>query len=198
MRQTLPLKPLYTTHDVARMIQVDASTVSKWIDKGTLLAFRTPGGHRRVRQGDLRGFLQAHKMPVPEELGEGRFRLLILDDERPVVESLKRALRHAAPQVEVVGTTSGIEALLMLGEDKPDAALIDLTMPAMDGYEVCRAVRAQKRLGAIKLVTMTARLTPQAIEKSREAGALECLGKPVNPPGLLSLLGVAATPSHSD
>ena len=198
MRQAALLKPLYTTHDVAKLIQVDASTVSKWIDKGALLAYRTPGGHRRVREGDLRGFLEAHKMPVPDELGTGRFRLLVLDDERLVVESLKRALRKAAPDVEVVGTTSGIEALLILGEETPNAALIDLTMPDMDGYEVCRAIRGKKRLSAVKLVTMTARLTPEAIEKSRQAGALECLGKPINPPGLLSLLGVPVALKRGD
>ena len=41
---------LYTTHDISRLLQVDPSTVSKWIDRGILLAFRTPGGHRRVRE----------------------------------------------------------------------------------------------------------------------------------------------------
>ncbi len=45
-------KPL-TTHDIARMLQVDASTITKWIDKNLLLAYRTPGGHRRVRTSDL-------------------------------------------------------------------------------------------------------------------------------------------------
>jgi excisionase family DNA binding protein len=44
------MDPLYTTHDISRLLQVDPSTVSKWIDRGILLAFRTPGGHRRVRK----------------------------------------------------------------------------------------------------------------------------------------------------
>ena len=44
---------LYTTHDISRLLQVDPSTVSKWIDRGILMAFRTPGGHRRVRSADI-------------------------------------------------------------------------------------------------------------------------------------------------
>lgn len=55
---------LYTTHDVARMLQVDASTVAKWIDKKMLVAFRTPGGHRRVRATDFRTFCATHNMPI--------------------------------------------------------------------------------------------------------------------------------------
>ena len=57
---------LFTTHDISRLLQVDPSTVSKWIDRGILMAFRTPGGHRRVRSGDLRSFLIAHQMPIPD------------------------------------------------------------------------------------------------------------------------------------
>jgi excisionase family DNA binding protein len=54
---------LYTTHDISRLLQVDPSTVSKWIDRGILMAFRTPGGHRRVRSADLRAFLTPGDCP---------------------------------------------------------------------------------------------------------------------------------------
>jgi excisionase family DNA binding protein len=59
---------LYTTHDVARLLQVDPSTVSKWIDRKVLMAFRTPGGHRRVRAADLREFCAKHQIPITGEL----------------------------------------------------------------------------------------------------------------------------------
>ena len=92
---------LYTTHDISRLLQVDPSTVSKWIDRGILVAFRTPGGHRRVRAADLRTFLITHQMPVPEELGSGLVRLLVVDDERPVLDALKRTFKPYGAQVEV-------------------------------------------------------------------------------------------------
>lgn len=59
----------YTTHDVAAMLQCDPSTVSKWTEQGKLLAFKTPGGHRRIRQVDLLAFLEEFRMPVPPQLG---------------------------------------------------------------------------------------------------------------------------------
>jgi excisionase family DNA binding protein len=60
-----PQHKLFTTHEVAQLLQVDASTVSKWIDKKILLAFRTPGGHRRVQAQHLVAFVKHFQMPVP-------------------------------------------------------------------------------------------------------------------------------------
>jgi len=184
------MEPLYTTNDVAKLIQVDGSTVAKWIDKALLTAFRTPGGHRRVRQSDLRTFLQAHQMPIPKELGPAAFRLLIVDDEKPALDALKRVLRRAAPSIEVLATTSGVEAILLLAEERPQGALIDLWMPELDGLEVCKAVRQRKSLEGVTLVTMTARFTPDVVAKSKAAGAVECLAKPVDPARLLELFRV--------
>src|SRR5260370_15395525 len=151
------MEQLSTTPDMRRLLQVDPSTVSKWIDKGILMAFRTPGGHRRVRSSDLRTFLIAHQMPVPDELGSGMIRLLIVDDEKPVLDGLKRAFKNFGTQVDVTTTTSGVEALLLVSEQKPHGMLVDLNMPDLDGFEVCRRIRVRKQLDSGKLITITAR-----------------------------------------
>ena len=171
---------LFTTHDISRLLQVDPSTVSKWIDKGILMAFRTPGGHRRVRSSDLRTFLIAHQMPVPEELGSGVIRLLVVDDEKPVLDGLKRAFKPFGNQVDVTTTTSGVEALLLVSEQKPHGMLVDLNMPDLDGFEVCRRIRVRKQLEAVKLITMTARHSQELVEQSIKAGAVACLPKPID------------------
>lgn len=62
----------YTTHEVARMLQVDPSTVAKWIDRGVLGAFRTPGGHRRVLAMDVVEFVKVYEYPMPAELEAAR------------------------------------------------------------------------------------------------------------------------------
>jgi excisionase family DNA binding protein len=181
---------LYTTHDISRLLQVDPSTVSKWIDRGILIAFRTPGGHRRVRAGDLRSFLIAHQMPVPEELGSSVVRLLVVDDEKPVLDAMKRAFKAHAHQVELTTTTSGVEALLLVTEIKPHGLLIDLNMPEVDGFEVCRRIKARKNLEGVRLITMTGRHTPEMVEQSLKAGAVACLAKPVDVAEVLELFRV--------
>jgi len=181
---------LYTTHDISRLLQVDPSTVSKWIDRGILLAFRTPGGHRRVRQSDLRSFLIQHQMPVPEELGSAAIKLVVVDDEKNVLEALKRAFKPYSQQVEITTTTSGVEAVLLVTEQRPHGLLIDLNMPDMDGLEVCRRLRTRKQLESVKIITMTGRHSPDVVDQSIKAGAVACLPKPVDIAQVLELFKV--------
>ncbi|NMO22634.1 response regulator [Pyxidicoccus fallax] len=181
---------LYTTHDISRLLQVDPSTVSKWIDRGILMAFRTPGGHRRVRSADLRTFLITHQMPVPEELGSGTVRLLVVDDERAVLDAIKRAFKPFAAQVELQTTTSGVEALLLVSEQKPHGMIIDLNMPDIDGLEVCRRIRARKQMEGVRLITMTSLHSPDVVEQSKQAGALACMAKPLDVQQVLELFRV--------
>ena len=184
------MDPLYTTHDISRLLQVDPSTVSKWIDRGILLAFRTPGGHRPVRGADLRTFLIAHQMPLPDELGSPAVRLLTVDGDRTELESLRRTFRNRAPQLELTTTPSGVEALLLVSELKPHGMLIDLNLPDMDGLEICRRIRARKALEGVRLLTMTRRHGPEAVDLSLKAGAVACFAKPVEVEAVVELFRV--------
>ena len=59
---------LLTSHQVGELLQVNPSSINKWVNDGRIQAFRTPGGHRRIRVADLVAFLEKHKMPVPRTL----------------------------------------------------------------------------------------------------------------------------------
>lgn len=64
----IPDGKLLTTHEVAELLQTDASTCSKWIDKGILRGYRTPGGHHRVLAKDVREMAVRTGMYLPPEL----------------------------------------------------------------------------------------------------------------------------------
>jgi len=190
-------QPLYTTHEISRLLQVDPSSVSKWIDRGLLLAFRTPGGHRRVRGSDLRTFLEEHHMPIPDELGTGRVRLIAVDDDKMMLDALRRSLKPYGEQVELTTTLSGIEAVLMVSEMKPDGLLIDLNLADIDGLEVCRRVSSRKQFEGVLLVTMTGRHSTQILSESLKAGAVACLPKPLDVRQALRLFQVSEIPEHA-
>jgi len=184
------MDPLFTTHDVARLVSVDPSTVSKWIDRGWLVAFKTPGRHRRVRQTDLLAFLKHHQMPIPEELGEAVVRLVVVDEEKTALDALKRSLKPHADKLELHFTTSPVEALLLAAEVKPHGLLVDLHMAALDGLEVARTVRGRPGMSGTRVVTMTAKHRTDLVNKSLAAGAVACLPKPVVAAELLELFRV--------
>jgi excisionase family DNA binding protein len=173
------MSDLYTTTEVARLLQMDGSTIAKWVDKGFITAFRTPGGHRRVRASDLRAFLIANEMPIPKDLGSDHVELLVVDDERAILDSVKRSFKKY-PQVHITTTSSSVEALLILAENKPHGVLLDLNLPEMDGYEVCRAITTRKSLQGVKVIVFTGRATDDVVHKALKAGAVACLPKPLD------------------
>jgi excisionase family DNA binding protein len=187
---------LYTTHEISRLLEMHYSTVGTWIDRKMLVAFRTPGGHRRVRASDLRHFLLTHQMPIPEELSGGVVRLLVVDEDTASAEALKRGLKPYVKHVELLHTTSDVEAILMVSEQKPHGMLIDLYMRDVEGLELCRRIRRHASLDGVRLVTVANKLFPELLEQSRKAGAETCLAKPLQASEVVSLFNVAglATP----
>ena len=61
-------KKIYSTFEIAALLNVGPSTVISWINEGKIEAFRTPGRHRRVKKENLLAFLKQYEMPVPDEL----------------------------------------------------------------------------------------------------------------------------------
>src|SRR5262245_27920606 len=125
-----------TSHQVGELLKVNPSSVNNWVNEGKIPAFRTPGGHRRIRQSDLIAFLQRHKMPIPKNLAaQGRRRVLIVDDEVAVLNGFKRRLRPHEHLVEVAVASNGVDALVLVGAFKPHLIVLDVFMPDIDGIE---------------------------------------------------------------
>src|SRR5690606_29757536 len=146
---------LYTTHDISQLLQVDPSTVSKWIDRNILIAFRTPGGHRRVRAGDLRTFLISHQMPVPDELGGDVVQLILIESDPAAAEAAKKAFLEAGQSVELRITDSALEGLLWASAHPPHGLLVDLAIGDVRADELIRRVRAHTPLQGVRVLAVT-------------------------------------------
>jgi excisionase family DNA binding protein len=68
MERTINEDTYLTSHEVAKMLQSNPSSINKWAKENRISAFRTPGGHRRFKIGDVITFLRKHGMPIPREL----------------------------------------------------------------------------------------------------------------------------------
>jgi excisionase family DNA binding protein len=179
----------FTSHDIARLLRVSASAVLSWIDRGWLSAHRTPGGHRRVERSALVEFLRKRQMPVPDGLAGVR-RVLIIDDDPTVVRTTERQLKQHAPYVTVMGADGPIDGLLKIGTLRPDAVLLDAYMPAMNGIEVCRRIRETPETAHTIIVAITAHPAVHLASALVEAGAVACLGKPLETEALFEALGI--------
>ena len=174
-----------STFAIARMLHVDPGSVANWIDQNLLKAHRTPGGHRRVASEDLVKFLREHKMPIPPELGATPDRVVIVDDEPAITQLIAWAIRSALPNCEVVEAHDGFRAGTIVATLKPNVVILDLRMPGMDGYEVCRLIKSQESTRQADVLAMTAYPSPENVQKIKECGARVCLSKPLNMEELL-------------
>ena len=134
-------KSIYTTHEVSRLLHVNPRSVINWIEQSLLPSYRTPGGHRRIRRDDLLAFLRKHQIPTPESLVEGKFSVLIVDDEQEIVDIMKVFLQRQGGY-QIATASDGITALIEVGRTKPDLMILDIMIPGVDGIEVCRRIKA--------------------------------------------------------
>ncbi|OGK95504.1 MAG: guanylate cyclase [Candidatus Rokubacteria bacterium RIFCSPHIGHO2_02_FULL_73_26] len=111
-------------------------------------------------------------------------KLLVVDDTPQNVKLLADLL--TVKGYAVVTARSGREALEQVARARPDLVLLDVVMPEMSGYEVCRAIRANPATAALPVVMVTALDPAQERVKGIEAGADDFLSKPINQPELLA------------
>jgi excisionase family DNA binding protein len=177
-----------STIDVAKMLGVAVSSVSKWIDDGQLVAGRTPGGHRRIEAEDLIRFVRQQKLHIPPELDVPAPRVLIVDDEKPFAKWLTAEIHERLPECDVIQAHDGYSAGEVIGLAKPQAVILDLHIPGLDGFEVCRRIKANSQLKHIRVIAVTGDDAPAVRSRILGVGADACLNKPVDIPQLISEL----------
>ncbi len=113
-----------------------------------------------------------------------RRKLLVVDDTPQNVKLLVDLL--TAKEYDVGSAASGAEALERIEKDPPDLVLLDVVMPEMSGYEVCRQIREKPETRLLPVIMVTALDPSEERVKGIEAGADEFLSKPINAAELLA------------
>lgn len=121
-------------------------------------------------------------------------RILIAEDEPPIVLSLQFLMRDSGYEVATAG--DGEEALRLIDVFRPDLLILDVMLPRMNGFEICRRVRACSGTAGIRIIMLTARGRESDIQTGLAAGADAYITKPFGTHELVSkvaeLLGKAA------
>lgn len=193
-------KDYYTPNEVAQLFMVSPVTVRQWAQKGLLSAALTAGGHRRFLRQELVRFAQERGLTLNWP-GNGKIKILIVEDDHQVAGFLNEFL-SGRPNIEAVEiANSGFEAGRKVQNFGPEVVLLDLMMPGVDGFSVCRMLKSDPSTRSIRVLAMTGYPTPENIERIMDAGAEVCLQKPIDTDRLLELLhldglGASARSSH--
>lgn len=115
---------------------------------------------------------------TPPEAAPRRFRALVVDDERDFRYLMMVFLKRSGLPMDVDMAADGFEALKYAQRTPPDLIVLDVMMPGMDGFEVCRRIRNDPRTRDIPVIILTA--LDEAADRARafEAGTDDFLSKP--------------------
>lgn len=113
--------------------------------------------------------------------------VVLVDDEANIRETIAFILD--AEGVEVATAADGVEGLAAVRRLRPKVVLLDVMMPRMDGYEVCRAIRQDPNLIGAYVIILTAKGQRTDERKSLEAGADLYLSKPFDDEVVLRVIG---------
>lgn len=116
-------------------------------------------------------------------------KLVIVDDEVHIRALLEQTLEELADDydVEIFSAAEGEAGLKLIQEVCPQLVFLDVMMPRMNGYEVCRAVSSDPRFAGTKIVLLTAKGQEADREQGLQAGASRYLTKPFDPDEVLAV-----------
>jgi len=170
----------FTVSQASTYCRVPRETVINWIDTGRLRVLKNEGGHRLIAKEDLDRVLRDLGFPLPGELKrDRRKKILVVDDDKIIVETLVQALEEDQYGYDVYSAADGFEARLQIAHFKPDLLILDIRMPNIDGYEVCRKIKSTPAGKETKVIVLSAYLDGEAFEQMRTYGADACFSKPL-------------------
>ncbi|HXU44075.1 MAG TPA: response regulator [Thermoanaerobaculia bacterium] len=131
----------------------------------------------------LRLWRKRPRNPAP---ARPRGTVLAVDDSPTVVKLVASSLEPRG--FRVVPASDGLEALSRLRETRPDLVLLDVNLPGLDGYQICKLIKADPAFGSVPVVFLSGRGGLFDRMRGRLAGSAEYLSKPFKPPALLELI----------
>ena len=176
---------ILTVSQASKYCKVAPKTIINWIEAGHINAYKTVGGHRRIKKEDLDRFLEEHKMPSFDQAEENkRKKILVVDDDKIIVETIVQSLEEDANDYEVISAADGFEAGIQVSHFKPDLIILDIMMPDINGYEVCKKIKSKLETRHIKVIVLSAYLDDESYRQIKDYGADACFSKPLPLPEL--------------
>ncbi len=113
---------------------------------------------------------------------------VLLAEDNPQHLELLEVYMEALPDVRVITATNGLDALTKVQQNRPDIVLLDIMMPKMSGFEVCKRIKADPKTRDVTIVMVTALNETGDIERAAECGTDDYLSKPVDRQALVDLV----------
>ncbi|MBW2312021.1 MAG: response regulator [Deltaproteobacteria bacterium] len=191
---------MFTVGQAAKYCGVSRKTLFRQVKSGKIKASRTPGGHYRILKKDLESFILEKGMYPLAHNHSSRKKILIVDDDPQIQKLLTRTLQSHKYETETAA--NGFEAGAKVFKFKPGLVVLDLKLPDINGFEVCRQIKQNPDTAHIKILAVTGYDTEENKERILSAGADGYMAKPLDMDQLIrcirDLLGVESKRQEED
>ena len=153
-----------STKEAASLLGVSHRTVQLWVESGVLQAWKTAGGHRRILLTSVHRLVAqrnhavtgSHPAPTPaaRPVPAGR-RIVMADDDATLLRLYELELSGWGLDAQLIKARDGFDALIRIGEARPDLLISDLNMPGMDGFRMVRTLRADPRYRTMAIIVIS-------------------------------------------
>lgn len=148
-----------STKQAAAMLGVSHRTVQLWVESGVLQAWKTAGGHRRITLASVNRLVDQRSQAIQRPLLQGQpaacRKLLLVDDDPDTLRLHELEIGNWGLPLQVLSASNGFEALIRIGEAKPDLLISDLSMPGVDGLRMIRTLRADPAYGNMAIIVIS-------------------------------------------
>lgn len=172
-------KAVFTTGEAAEVCKLSQQTIIRCFDSGQLEGFRVPGSRfRRIPRDKLIRFMKENNIPL-DGMEDSRIRVLVVDDDPEIVELFTDVLASDG-RFDVATAQTGYDAGVLTQQFRPDVVILDYMLPDINGNVVCRTIRQNPELAAIRILVISGVVNPTEVEALRQAGADDFIKKPFN------------------
>ncbi len=176
----------FSTRDAAKLLGVSVRTTQIWVEEGHLRAWKTPGGHRRILRDSIEAILRKRQW---ESVGSAEvFDILLVSSDALQDRTLQSRLLAVQRALHVRVARNGTEALLRIGEHRPQLLVADLDMPDAEGFQLLSTLGATAFKKPMQIVVITALDDHEIAERGGFPPGVALIQKPLNVAALLNLV----------
>ena len=174
-----------TTRETAKLLKASVRTIQLWVEDGRLKAWKTPGGHRRVLRTSVEEMLAMRRRA--SGVSPYKFEVLVVEDDPVQRAVLEKTLSNVGPDTNLRVSKDGYEALIRIGQMRPDLLVTDLIMPGLDGFRLLQALAREASDKPMQIIVLTALSADEVAARGGLPNGVMLLHKPLRVASLLSL-----------
>ena len=174
-------KSYYTSSEAAGLLDVAVSTIQLWTSNGSLKAWTTDGGHRRIARTSVDDMLNEQQVGTTgKSEPEYEMSVVIVEDNEQQIRLYIKQFESWGINARVVTAKNGYQGLVKIGNAIPDIIITDLKMPNMDGFQMVRALKVMPELQESMIIVVTGLRDDEIKEKGDLPESVFQLTKPVH------------------